>query len=184
MTQAFNIIVSIPYNVIMPRVVILAAIKLFHPELVDKMEGNRFKRNVLHSIITIVLLSGSMFVALKFTDLGLFYECMHGHFLLNIFLLLSRVVFALLVLQFLLMCVACGHFLTCSSFITCVMCMCANMPVLGGLSSICVSLIIPPILYLRLMPEGGYRWKCWVMIICGATGTIGCMVSLFSPQPS
>jgi sodium-coupled neutral amino acid transporter 11 len=158
-----NVLFSIPYSVLMPRVVVQSLIKLPFPHLVEKSDDNRFVRNAVHTIVTVILQVAAVVLALHVTDLGLFYE------------------------------------------------------IVGGMSAICVSLVIPPIIYLSIsntefeanpisplltvgsesnsQPEQSealtleairqhknMRFRCYVLLALGVVGMAGCLGSIFFNQ--
>jgi amino acid permease len=68
---------GIAYNVFMPRVAITAVMQLFAPRWTVKLPttpGNRFRRNVVHIIVTTLLLASALTIAIFFDKLGLTYE--------------------------------------------------------------------------------------------------------------
>jgi amino acid permease len=92
---AVNALSSIPYSAIMPRVVVQSVVKLWRPDLVEKRAGNRFARNVVHTLITLVLQAGAATLALHVTDLGLFYEVVGGVSSLCVSLIIPPICFLL-----------------------------------------------------------------------------------------
>jgi len=122
---AFNIVVSVPYCNFIPRVAVLAVVQMYFPQWavkdVDNPQANRFKRNVVHFIVTTVLLGSGLVVALFVTNLGVAFEFV------------------------------------------------------GGISAVCISLIIPPLCFLKLETDASRikRASCYVVLLLGAVGTVG-----------
>lgn len=122
---AFNIAVSIPYTNFIPRVAIIAVVQMYFPQWaikdLDKPEANRLKRNVVHALVTTLLLGCGLAVAEFITNLGVAFEFV------------------------------------------------------GGISAVCISLIIPPLCFLKLEPEANKfkRAFCYLVLVLGAAGTVG-----------
>jgi amino acid permease len=83
-----NIVLSIPYNNFIPRVVISSMIQIKWPDYVVKREGNRFKRNVVHVLVTTALLLAGLLVAISVTNLGLVFAFVGGVSAIGISLIL------------------------------------------------------------------------------------------------
>eukprot|EP00123_Amoebidium_parasiticum_P017618 comp23918_c0_seq1/m.42191 comp23918_c0_seq1/g.42191 ORF comp23918_c0_seq1/g.42191 comp23918_c0_seq1/m.42191 type:complete len:695 (-) comp23918_c0_seq1:288-2372(-) len=75
---SLNIILNIAYSLYMPRVAILSLIQLRYPEYVLTMPDNARARNIVHSIVTLVLLVIGFVVADNLTDLGKVFAFVGG----------------------------------------------------------------------------------------------------------